>query len=327
MSFFDNHETEKEFFYHIGYAIRPIYASIRAYHLHGQELLLPPSVQLAAFDDISVRLIEDLVNNLPRFRHNIEYKSKVVQKESLVPFLTRLESLGYKPIINDLSSLSQDSIVVWNIDDRNKPNHSYLGYIGNAIKFIHQGTNIVPISFEVIGDDSNFVEIQLKLQISCTGFEIFNISDLPDSFWQLTYRQDVNISTILTIMMDFLNLQTVTTWVENKVIPVKTTKDDLTIKIYLARSDEFQARYTQTPALAEVSNTLVTEYVVKRFYPTYVDLSQQIEARLRTSRIDYLQYLQQENKTETNILETLDEMLTTLKQVRQEYSQIIAQMK
>ncbi|HSH04319.1 MAG TPA: hypothetical protein VLL52_17545 [Anaerolineae bacterium] len=113
----------------------------------------------------------------------------------------------------------------------------------------------------------------------------------------------------------------------NYAIRLKATEEDLTIKLYLASADEFQASYTQTPALAEVSSTLVTEYVIKRFYPTYIDLSQQIESRVRASQIDYLQYLKQENEPEDDVSELLDEMLEILKQVREEYSRIMTQMK
>ncbi|HSH02249.1 MAG TPA: hypothetical protein VLL52_06970, partial [Anaerolineae bacterium] len=120
--------------------------------------------------------------------------------------------------------------------------------------------------------------------------------------------------------------QRLTAWGKNKVIPIKADEHSLIIELHLAQADTFHTIYNQEPTLAEVASNHMMNYIAKCFYPTYLELSHQLEARFKASQVTYRQYLSQENEPEDEISSFLDNTLNTLEEVREEYSVLMSQV-
>ncbi|HSH05161.1 MAG TPA: hypothetical protein VLL52_21780, partial [Anaerolineae bacterium] len=176
------------FFNNIHYDIHFIHGTLKNYNEFPEELL-PHNIQLMAIDDISADLIEKMMHNLPFYLSHIEYKSRTIQKRNLKFLLVALEEFGYTPINDSVSKHEDDTINLWNVVDGNTPDNlrTYLNLLRTALRFINLHTPMKPISFKVTTNNTSIVQLQLKSEISCAGFEFINIPNVDYLFWQLIH--------------------------------------------------------------------------------------------------------------------------------------------
>lgn len=283
-----------------------------------------PTFKLLFQDKEIIVLANKLLELIPVARDNITYDSKTIQKLSLAS-LTEKATILRLPDIHPSIATAQgelERIQVWNFECSRKDKYavkpwtySYLDLIFDELYKAVFIPKIRLLSCSLSTDDQN-IYLTLEWHGPFTKIEPLTIPGVTYQFWNAACdTQDSALR--LNVMRYLLYLQVAGAWSENKLALSEVQQDGrLTAALQLARANS-SGPPSEVP-LSETSWKIVSDYIVRQFYPEHLEASQKLELKLR-EELDRRQEFAKQGLLDSKFVDPIDVWINELVGYRDAY--------
>jgi hypothetical protein len=280
-----------------------------------------PSYRLLFQDQELASLASELLELIPFPDNNIKYDSKSIQPQPLEQMVAKMEDVRRKwtPDSQASTSLSQKDakkIQLWNFvctiqnQFASKPWH--YDYCDLVIDNFYRVTFIPKI--RLLRCNVSYDDIKIYLNAEWSGpfkqVEFITIPGTTQSFWSVTCNGD-DTSLYLNVMRYFLYMQVAAGWGENMWLAGEIKPDgNFTATLQLLRVDASPPP-KELPWCETIADK-VSDYVVRHYYPSHFEVSEELEVKLREELERRQQYMAQgllEDKFADQINQWIDELV------------------
>lgn len=285
---------------------------------------------LVRLEEETATIISALKENIPFTSSNLEYVSKSILKVRLTHLVSQLEELRHT-LDTDIQILilvppnQLEKVKVWSFectDIDQLPGATLRTYDYWQLVFseVVRCSRLPRIQLKVCKLSTHLekVTVQLEWYGPFDRIEFLTVPHVAKSFWKPILTAEESNQLSLQTTMFFLYLQTAAIWGENEFISAKVEEGKLIASLQVLRADSQSAPPLELP-ISETSEQDISNYVVQLFYPTYLELSQELEAKLQGELERRRTYVKQ-GLLESDAIEQIHRWLDDLISLREAYT-------